>query len=151
MFYADCAVVADYPSLVANILHYPLRWRTIGNHAATKRLQPLPTTYKASRGLSVTSTFGTEGKLDFKGGGLRGTFTASAPSGGIAPAEAETVEVRDGKLRLGVKVERTDSLADPDWRPVAKESVGVADDGTVEITVPANVSSGFYRLQSKGR
>ena len=52
---------------------------------------------------------------------------------------------------LGVKVERTDSLADPDWRPVAKESVGVADDGTVEITVPANVSSGFYRLQSKGR
>ena len=96
-------------------------------------------------------SIGTDGKLDFKGGGLRGTFTAIAPSGGIAPAEAETVEVRDGKLRLGVKVERTDSLADPDWRPVAKESVGVADDGTVEITVPANVPSGFYRLQSKGR
>ena len=96
-------------------------------------------------------SIGTEGKLDFKGGGLRGTFTAIAPSGGIAPAEAETVEVRDGKLRLGVKVERTDSLADPDWRPVAKESVGVADDGTVEITVPANAPSGFYRLQSKGQ
>ena len=48
-------------------------------------------------------------------------------------------------------VERTDSLVDPDWRPVAKESVGVADDGTMEITVPANVPSGFYRLQSKGR
>ena len=96
-------------------------------------------------------SIGADGKLDFKGGGLRGTFTASAPSGGIAPAEAETVEVRDGKLRLGVKVERTDSLADPDWRPVAKESVGVADDGTVEIAVPANVSSGFYRLQSKGQ
>ena len=96
-------------------------------------------------------SIGADGKLDFKGGGLRGTFTAIAPSGGITPAEAETVEVRDGKLRLGVKVERTDSLADPDWRPVAKESVGVADDGTVEITVPANAPSGFYRLQSKGQ
>ena len=96
-------------------------------------------------------SIGADGKLDFKGGGLRGTFTASAPSGGITPAETETVEVRDGKLRLGVKVERTDSLADPDWRPVAKESVDVADDGTVEITVPANAPSGFYRLQSKGQ
>ena len=95
-------------------------------------------------------SIGTDGKLDFKGGGLRGTFTAIAPSGGITPAETETVEVRGGKLRLGVKVERTDSLADPDWRPVTKESVGVADDGTVEITVPSNVPSGFYRLQSKG-
>ena len=114
-------------------------------------MQSLPTTYKASRGLSEPSTFGADGKLDFKGGGLRGTFTAIAPSGGITPAEAETVEVRDGKLRLSVKVERTDSLADPDWRPVAKESVGVADDGTVEITVPSNVPAGFYRLQSKGR
>ena len=89
--------------------------------------------------------------VDFKGSGLRGTITAIAPSGGITPAEAETVEVRDGKLRLGVKVERTDSLANPDWRPVAKESVDVAEDGAVEIAVPANVSSGFYRLQSKGR
>ena len=51
----------------------------------------------------------------------------------------------------GVKVDRTDSLADPDWRPVAKEPVGVAEDGEVEIAVHANVSSGFYRLQSKGQ
>ena len=33
----------------------------------------------------------------------------------------------------------------------AAESVDVAEDGAVEIAVPANVSSGFYRLQSKGR
>ena len=39
-----------------------------------------------------------DSKLDFKGGGLHGIFTAIVPSGGIIPVKAEMVEVRDGKL-----------------------------------------------------
>ena len=86
------------------------------------------------------------------GGGAGREFPAlHLPGLFDARPSRRTVEVRDGKLRLGVKVERADFLVDPDWRPVAKESLGVADDGTVEITVPANVPSGFCRLQSKGR
>ena len=73
------------------------------------------------------------------------------PVGGGAGREFPALHLPGLCDALGVKVERTDFLADPDWRPVAKESVGVADDGTVEITVPSNVPSGFYRLQSKGR
>ena len=42
--------------------------------------------------VSSYPSIGTDGKLDFKGGGLRGTFTASAPSGGITSAVQPEVE-----------------------------------------------------------
>ena len=69
--------------------------------------------------------------------------------GALAPASVETVEVRDGKLNLGVCVERTDSLESPKWYPVGKESLSTKDDGTFEIVLPAGLASGFYRLISK--
>lgn len=69
--------------------------------------------------------------------------------GALAPASVETVEVRDGKLNLGVRFERTDSLESPKWYPVGTESLSTRDDGTFEIVLPAGLASGFYRLISK--
>ena len=75
-----------------------------------------------------------------------------APIEGVASADAEAIEIVDGKALLNVSVSTNDNLttATEGWQKARIESAAVEDDGTVTLTVPAPADKGFMILKSKG-
>lgn len=86
---------------------------------------------------------GEEGRLIMKP--FVNGIKAEVPSGYLSPCEITDVEIVDGKVNVKVEIEKTDSLSDPNWKPVQDEAASAI------LAVPAEEECGFYRLRSKGK
>ena len=83
--------------------------------------------------------------------GVLPSGTGGTPSGAIAPAGAERIDIVDGKVTLGVSVATNADLtaATEIWQQADIEDVRKESDGTVTLTVPATAERGFMILKSK--
>ena len=82
---------------------------------------------------------------------MRQLVGGDAIIGGLTPAGATTIAVKDGKVKLTVQVETTTDLGEgADWQPATVEDGALTKEGDgVVLTLPAAAEKGFYILKTK--
>ena len=82
---------------------------------------------------------------------MRQLVGGDAIIGGLTPAGATAIAVKDGKVKLTVQVETTTDLGEgAEWQPATVEGGELMKDGDgVVLTLPAAAKKGFYILKTK--
>ena len=82
---------------------------------------------------------------------MRQLVGGDAIIGGLTPAGATAIAVKDGKVKLTVQVETTTDLGEgAEWQPATVEGGELTKDGDgVVLTLPAAAKKGFYILKTK--
>lgn len=82
---------------------------------------------------------------------MRQLVGGDAIIGGLTPAGATAIAVKDGKVKLTVQVETTTDLGEgAEWQPATVEGGELTKDGDgVILTLPAAAEKGFYILKTK--
>ena len=56
------------------------------------------------------------------------------------------IEVTDGKVKVGIDLQKAVNLSDGTWEKVKGEEASIAEDGTLQVKVPADEKAAFYKF-----
>lgn len=56
------------------------------------------------------------------------------------------IEVAEGKAKVGIELQKASELGSGTWQKVKGEEVSIAEDGTLQVKVPAGEKAAFYKF-----
>lgn len=56
------------------------------------------------------------------------------------------IEVVDGKAKVGIDLQRATNLSSGTWEKIKGEEASIAEDGTLQVKVPADEKAAFYKF-----